>query len=304
MNNVKLLVSVIINCYNGEKFVREAIDSVVAQTYDNWELIFWDNQSTDSTASIVKSYNDSRIKYFYAPEHTRLGKARNYALNKAVGEYIIFLDVDDLWDRSCLDEFVKCAEQHIGFGLFFSRFINDNGLNKWYSNNNKFEYEVSTDEFVRKYYVGMSATFFKRSVIIDNNIQFNENFSLIEDFDFFIRIRSVTKAWYIPSPLMTYSIHGGNLSNSSNWVNEFNELCFLIENGMPGYDKLFPYINRIKARRNSSIIKQLLRDNKRKQAIHYAIQSIRYDITYVKTIVLIVLGEENIMAIKKIMLKK
>ena len=55
------LVSVIMNCFNGEKYLREAIDSVLAQTYQNWELIFWDNQSTDSSAEIVKSYDDPRI---------------------------------------------------------------------------------------------------------------------------------------------------------------------------------------------------------------------------------------------------
>ena len=54
------LVSIIMNCYNGEKYLREALDSVLAQTYDNWELIFWDNRSTDNSANIVHSYNDDR----------------------------------------------------------------------------------------------------------------------------------------------------------------------------------------------------------------------------------------------------
>ena len=58
------LVSVIINCFNGEEFLREAIDSVLAQTYTHWEIVFWDNQSTDATAEIVKSYTDSRIRYY------------------------------------------------------------------------------------------------------------------------------------------------------------------------------------------------------------------------------------------------
>ena len=58
-------VSVIINCYNSEKFLREAIDSVYSQTYKNWEIIFWDNQSTDESAKIAKSY-DEKIIYFYA----------------------------------------------------------------------------------------------------------------------------------------------------------------------------------------------------------------------------------------------
>ena len=56
------LISIIMNCYNGEKYLQEALDSVINQTYKNWELIFWDNQSTDKSANIVHSYNDNRIK--------------------------------------------------------------------------------------------------------------------------------------------------------------------------------------------------------------------------------------------------
>ena len=66
------LVSILMNCYNGEKFLREAIESVLAQTYLNWELIFWDNQSTDQSADIFNSYDDKRLKYFYASKHTLL----------------------------------------------------------------------------------------------------------------------------------------------------------------------------------------------------------------------------------------
>ena len=67
------LVSVIMNCYNGDKFLKEAIDSVLSQTYSNWELIFWDNQSVDDSASIVNSYGDIRLRYFYAENHTESG---------------------------------------------------------------------------------------------------------------------------------------------------------------------------------------------------------------------------------------
>nr|MCH9813328.1 glycosyltransferase [Campylobacterota bacterium] len=73
------LVSVVINCYNSDTYLKEAIESVFNQTYQNWEIIFWDNQSTDRSAEIIKSYNDNRIKYFYAPVHTPLGEARNLA---------------------------------------------------------------------------------------------------------------------------------------------------------------------------------------------------------------------------------
>ena len=91
-NNIaseKPLVSVIVNCFNGEKYLREALDSVITQTYKNWEIIFWDNQSTDKSAEIFKSYKDNRLKYYYASSHSSiLYEARNYALEKANGDFL------------------------------------------------------------------------------------------------------------------------------------------------------------------------------------------------------------------------
>lgn len=106
----KPLVSVIINCYNGEKYLREAIDSVIAQTYENWELVFWDNQSTDSTREIVENYHNPKIHYYYASEHTPLGEARNLAVEKANGEYINFLDADDVWMPEKLEKQIALVE--------------------------------------------------------------------------------------------------------------------------------------------------------------------------------------------------
>ena len=92
----KPLVSIIINCYNGEKYLNEAIDSIINQTYTNWEVIFWDNCSTDNSALIAKNY-DERLKYFHVEKTSPLGKARNFALKKASGNYVAFLDCDDLY---------------------------------------------------------------------------------------------------------------------------------------------------------------------------------------------------------------
>ena len=88
------LVSVIMNCFNGEKYLRQAIDSIYTQSYKNWEIIFWDNASTDSSSLIAKGYDD-RLKYFHTQKTTPLGLARNLALVKANGKYVSFLDCDD-----------------------------------------------------------------------------------------------------------------------------------------------------------------------------------------------------------------
>ena len=101
--NNKPLVSVIMNCFNGEVFMSEAIKTVLSQTYQNWELIFWDNQSKDRSAEIFKSFNDKRLKYYYSDKHTSLYQARNLAIEKSNGEFISFLDVDDLWEKNKLE---------------------------------------------------------------------------------------------------------------------------------------------------------------------------------------------------------
>ena len=100
------LVSVVINCYNGGQFLREAIESIYAQSYKNWEIVFWDNASTDNSATIAQSY-DERLKYFYSKNNTCLGEARVNAIEKTTGEYVAFLDCDDLWEK---DKLLKQVE--------------------------------------------------------------------------------------------------------------------------------------------------------------------------------------------------
>ena len=86
--NNQPLVSIIMNCYNGEVYLKESIESVLSQTYENWELIFWDNKSEDKSEKIFKSYNEKRFKYYYASQHTILYEARNFAIEKISGEFI------------------------------------------------------------------------------------------------------------------------------------------------------------------------------------------------------------------------
>src|SRR3989338_4134513 len=76
------LVSVIMNCRNGERYLREALDSVYAQSYTNWEIIFWDNASTDGSADIAKSCGP-KLRYFKSEQSFPLGKARNLAIAEA-----------------------------------------------------------------------------------------------------------------------------------------------------------------------------------------------------------------------------
>ena len=91
------LVSIIINCFNGEDFLNSSLSSVLCQEYQNWEIIFIDNSSTDTSKEIFLSYNDNRLKYFSTLNNVTLAKARNIGLDKCQGDLIAFLDVDDEW---------------------------------------------------------------------------------------------------------------------------------------------------------------------------------------------------------------
>ena len=100
---IEPLVSVVMPLYNAEKFVGEAIDSVLAQSHENWELIVVDDCSTDASGRIVQSYSDSRIRMVRHDLNKGAAAARNTALDQASGDYIAFFDSDDVWLENKLE---------------------------------------------------------------------------------------------------------------------------------------------------------------------------------------------------------
>lgn len=128
-------VSIITASYNSERFIKKTIESVLKQTYKNWEMIIIDDCSSDNTESIVNKYiaSDKRIKFYKLEKNSGAAIARNLGINKATGEFIAFLDSDDLWDENKLEkqiEFMKKTK--IGFSFTGYRLIKESGelLNK------------------------------------------------------------------------------------------------------------------------------------------------------------------------------
>ena len=102
------MISVIIPCYNSEKTIKKCIDSVLNQTYENFEIILINDGSKDNTDKIIKTYSDKRIRY-YDNENQGIGKTRNFGIKEATGDYITFLDSDDYLDKNALKNFYECA---------------------------------------------------------------------------------------------------------------------------------------------------------------------------------------------------
>lgn len=123
------LVSVIMPSYNTAEYIKNSIDSVIRQTYKNWELIIVDDCSTDNTDEIVGSFNDSRIRYFKNEKNSGAAVSRNRALREAKGKWIAFLDSDDLWLPEKLEKQLEfMAENNYHFSYTDYDEIDENGL--------------------------------------------------------------------------------------------------------------------------------------------------------------------------------
>ena len=126
------LVSVIMPCFNDEKFIAQAIESVLAQTYTLWEMIIADDASTDSSRAIISAYcaQDDRIKLLTTQQQSGSGKARNLAIQAATGQYIAFLDSDDIWLPEKLKKQIAfMQEKSLAFTYASYRLIDENDQN-------------------------------------------------------------------------------------------------------------------------------------------------------------------------------
>lgn len=206
MNN---LVSIIVNCYNGEKYLKKCLQSIISQTYENWEVIFMDNCSTDNSKKIFQSFNEKKFFYFTSEKLINLSKARNLAISKSNGNYICFLDTDDYWNNNKIYNQIRIFKSQDA-ALVFSNFIvhnNQNGKKKK-SIKTKIENKNIINSFFKRYPVSISTVMFDKKKI--NDYFFNERYHCIGDFDFVMKAALKYKIFGIDDPLTTVLIHEKN----------------------------------------------------------------------------------------------
>lgn len=114
-------VSVILSNYNGERYLKESISSVLKQTYTDFEFIIVDDASTDSSREVINSYNDPRIKRYYAEKNRHIAYSLNRALEMVSGEYIARIDSDDIWEINKLELQVRYMDEHRECGACFTK---------------------------------------------------------------------------------------------------------------------------------------------------------------------------------------
>lgn len=209
-------VSVIIPTYNYGRFICYAVNSVLNQSYKDYELLVVDDGSKDNTAERVKKYDD-RIKYYYK-DNGGPASARNFGIKKSNGDYICFLDADDLFIHNKLELQVDLLDQKIkeGVGLIYSDYLCIDEYNTYILKHYKSKGFQSQNEALKcllSYNFINTSTVMVAKECLEEVGLFNENYKYLEDLDLWIRIGSIYKYEYINKPLVKTRSHSNNLRN-------------------------------------------------------------------------------------------
>lgn len=205
------LVSIIMPSYNTGKYIVESIESVLRQTYSNWELIIVDDCSTDNTDEVVASYlNDSRIKYLKNEKNSGAAVSRNYALREAKGKWIAFLDSDDLWLPDKLKKQIQFMKNNNYYFSYTDYRIQHNG--EW------IPYLYYGPDVINKHMMKNYCYFSTITVIYDR-----EKIGLIQiepirknnDYAMWLKIIEKAPCYRFPECLSYYIKHDGSISSGS-----------------------------------------------------------------------------------------
>ena len=211
----KVLISVIIPNYNNAHFLGDAIQSVLNQTYQNFEIILVDDGSNDDSQQVVSSFGD-RVRYIWQ-ENKGLGGARNTGISAANGEFIGFLDADDQWLPDFLDTMVLLTKENPDAAVFFSnaRYMDDHGRDLPQSVGvPSIPPEKIYHALLRANFIIPSTILAKRSVIVEEGL-FDQTLKALhgcEDWDLWLRIAPRYKFIGTPACLVRYRLHGNTFS--------------------------------------------------------------------------------------------
>lgn len=264
MKSTQPLVSIIINCYNGDKYLEVALNSVLNQTYSNWEIIFWDNKSTDKSAEIFLNYKKSHqnLKYHLAIEHTVLYEARNYAIAKASGDYIAFLDVDDWWVPNKLElQIEKFNNENIGLVCSSYYLVNERSKNSKIKEMGPFPSGKVVNSLIKDYFIHISTLVIRKKALENLEYICDKRFNIIGDLDLVIRIMNNWELVSIKAPLAYYRWHKTNTGFTTNYqISE--ELVLWVKENKQKFGN-YPYFEVLQNKADWYQIIKYLYDNKK-----------------------------------------
>lgn len=208
-------VSVIMPVYNTkEEYFREAIESVLNQSFEDFELLIVDDFSEPYIEKTVKSYKDERIKYHRLDKNSGASAARNFAIERAQGEFIAFLDSDDISLENRLKHQLEYFEKNPQIGCLGT------GVKGIGSEKDKVEFKIFSSSFEIELYLIFSGCAFcqssvmlRKSILIDNNIRYQTKYVPAEDYGLWLDLIGYTQFYVLPEVLTLYRFYPENISN-------------------------------------------------------------------------------------------
>ena len=240
-------ISVIIPLYNHEKYIKEAVCSVLEQTFSDFELIIINDGSKDRSEEVVKGIQDRRIKYYYQ-ENCGAHNAINRGIDLAKGEYISILNSDDVYCPDRLERFVEIFKKDNSIGAVFSHieFIDDQGNfikykmgaeDNWTNHdpNTSFKGEdnIFLDLLAGNFLVTTSNLFCRKNVF--KEIGLFRNLRYTHDYDFFLKVCYFFKTYVVKTPLLKYRFHSGNTIKQDEAATDF-EVGLVLSNFILTHD--------------------------------------------------------------------
>ncbi len=204
------------NCRNGEKFLYESISSIYSQTYQNFEIIFFDNCSTDNSIKIANKF-DKRLKIFSAKKDFTLGEARKEAIKFASGDFIAFLDTDDIYLPNKLEtQLTKLLKDKKHWGFSAYGLINGSGrITKRYCSVKLNSNENIFMSLLQNYVVNFQTLIIKRETLFSITNIFPEELKVSPDFNLVLKLALVSEPSVSDDCLAFYRMHGDQLKHIS-----------------------------------------------------------------------------------------
>ena len=209
-------VSIIMNVRDGAATLREALRSALAQSFTDWELIAWDDQSSDASAAIVAEFSDPRIRYFLAQRSTSLGEARDAAIREAHGEWLAFLDQDDVWLPRKLELQLALTESP-EVGLIYGRTLTfyPSGRQHDYDAFHEFcplpEGDILAELLSRGCFVAMSSAVLRRSAVLQTG-GIPGHIRITPDYFLYLAVCRRYSARAVQEVVCRYRVHPASMS--------------------------------------------------------------------------------------------
>jgi glycosyltransferase involved in cell wall biosynthesis len=203
-------VSVIVPTFNRAAILKETLDSILAQTFPDFELIVVDNESTDDTEALVRSFNDGRIRYFRHPNGGVVAVNRNFGMRVAHGEYLAFCDDDDQWMKGKLARQLEVFRRDEGLGLVCTNAVNFDGQRERGLRVTRRirPADLSFEGLSRGSYIVNSSVMVRRKTIEDvGPMDESREIFTGEDFELWLRIARRYRIAFLNEPLVRYRIH-------------------------------------------------------------------------------------------------